>query len=62
MVNCGFKYDVWFDLEFIINLVVQLCFPEYVKFFKGVHHSSFLRYMNDVHDVLRRANGVSIVY
>jgi len=62
MVNYVFEYDVGFYREFIVNLVIQFCFLEYVKFFKSVHHSSFPCYMNDVHDVLHRANGTSIVH
>ena len=62
MANYGFEYNVGFYSEFIVNLVIQFCFSEYVKFFKGVHHSSFSCYMNDVYDVLYRANGMSIVY
>ena len=62
MANYSFEYDIWFYHEFIINLVIQFCFSEYAKFFNGVHHSSFSCYMNDVHDVLHRANAMSIVY
>ena len=61
MSNYGFKYDVGFYREFIVNLVFQFCFSEYVKFLKSVHHSSFPCYVNDIHDFLRRAHGVSIV-
>jgi hypothetical protein len=61
MANYGFEYDVGFYREFIVNLVIQFCLSEYVKFFKGVHHSSFPCYTNDVHDVLHRDNGMSIV-
>jgi len=62
MANYGLEYDVGFYREFIVNLVIQFCFSDYVKFFKSVDHSSFSCYMNDVHDVLHRANGMSIVY
>ena len=62
MANYGFEYDVGFYFEFIVNLVIQFYFSEYVEFFKGVHHSSFSCYMNDVHDVLHSANGMSVMY
>jgi hypothetical protein len=62
MANYGFEYDVGFYREFIVNLVIQFCFSEYVKFFKCVHYSSFPSYMNDFHDVLHRASGMSVVH
>jgi hypothetical protein len=62
MANYVFEYDVGLNSEFIVNLVIQFCFSEYIKFFKGVQLSSFSSYMNDVHDVLDRTNGTSIVY